>query len=319
MSAFPNVDRALAAGDVRSAYDVLVGAATQGNTAAFFELALWFLEGRLVRRDLARSREFFIEAAKRGSETAASVAAAFLSVGVGGDRDWAAAMQWLNVAARHDPLLARELPVIENMRLSHDGEPSVTPGAEVVHNDPAIKWVRGFLTHEECDLLIDKARPMLAPSVIIDPSTGVARPDPVRTSHNAPFPWANETPFIHAVNRRIAHASGSAVECGEPLQVLRYAGGQEYRRHSDAIGGESNQRVMTALIYLNEGYDGGETDFPELGLSLKGNRGDLLLFANTLPDGRAHPLSAHLGRPARRGEKWLASRWIRQMPFGSLR
>lgn len=319
MSAYPEVDRALASGDARTAFDLLNAKAMAGEGAAFFELAVAFLEGRWLRRDLARSRHLFLDAARRGVPAAAAITSAFLAVGVGGPRDWAMAQQWLHAASAHDPLLAREIETLSRMALTTDGRPETIPSPEMISEDPRIQWVRQFLSADECALLIDKASPFLSPSVIIDPSTGSARPDPVRTSYNAIFPWVDETPFIHAINQRIAAACGSPVECGEPLQVLHYEEGQEYRRHSDALTGEANQRVMTALIYLNDGYDGGETEFPDLGIAMKGGVGDLLLFQNTLPDGRPHPLAVHIGRPVANGQKWLASRWVRQSPFGSPR
>lgn len=316
MSAYPDVDRALAIGDARTAYALLCARAEEKAADAFFELAIWFLEGRLVRRDLHRSRGMFIEAAKLGHESAISVASAFLASGVGGPRDWPTALKLLKASARTDALMGREMALLSAMTITADGLPRETPQVELVSEDPRIAWVRNFMTEEECALLIDRARGTLSPSVIIDPASGMARPDPIRTSQNAMFPWPNETPFIHAINQRIAGVAGYSHECGEPLQVLRYAESQEYRRHSDALTGEPNQRVLTALVYLNDGFDGGQTEFPELGLSLKGNCGDLLLFSNTLEDGRTHPLAVHAGQPVTRGEKWLASRWIRRKPFG---
>lgn len=319
MSAFPQVDHALSAGDARAAYDFLTIKAASGDGGASFELGIAFLEGRWLRRDLIRSREFFFDAAQRGVSAAAAIASAFAAVGVGEARNWGVALEWLCSAAKSDPLLAREHALLSAMALQANGDPHSLPSPELVSSDPGIYWFRQFLTPDECALLIDKARPFLSPSVIIDPATGLARPDPIRTSHNAIFPWVDETPFVHAINRRIAMASNSAVECGEPLQVLHYEEGQEYRRHSDALTGQANQRIMTALIYLNDSYVGGETAFPELGISLRGENGDLLLFRNTLSDGHIHPKAVHIGRPVIAGEKWLASRWIRQLPFGKLR
>jgi prolyl 4-hydroxylase len=135
--------------------------------------------------------------------------------------------------------------------------------------------------------------------------------DPLRTSEAAGFPFVSEWPAVHALNRRMAAASGTDVRQGETLQVLRYARGQEYRPHLDAIPALANQRVLTFLVYLNDDYGGGETDFPELGLHIRGEAGMGLLFANALPDGRPDPRMRHAGLPVRSGSKLLASRWIR--------
>lgn len=296
---------------------MLASLADQGDINAFVELGLWFLEGRMVRRDLARSRDLFEEAARRGHADAIAVTSAFCAVGIGGNRDWNGSLKWLEIGGHISPALAEERRLVLSMPLDAGGEPHKLIERERISDDPAIFWVRQFLTHDECRFLIERARPHLSPSVIIDPTTGSTRPDPVRTSHNAFFPWMDETPFIHALNRRVAQATGTLVECGEPLQVLNYSPGQEYRRHSDAIAGESNQRILTALIYLNDDFDGGATEFPELNLILKGCVGDLLVFRNADADNRPHPQTHHLGAPVISGCKWLASRWIRQTAFGN--
>ncbi|MET0180846.1 MAG: 2OG-Fe(II) oxygenase, partial [Novosphingobium sp.] len=87
------------------------------------------------------------------------------------------------------------------------------------------------------------------------------------------------------------------------------------RPHHDAIAGLTNPRVWTVLIYLNEGYGGGETHFPANGLRVKGRIGDAVLFRNLTPAGDPDPLAGHAGLPVSAGEKWLATRWIRARPF----
>jgi len=68
---------------------------------------------------------------------------------------------------------------------------------------------------------------------------------------------------------------------------------------------------VTFLIYLNEGFDGGETAFPSLGRRYKGRTGDALFFYNAMPDGTPDRLTLHAGTPTTRGEKYLFSQWIR--------
>ena len=101
----------------------------------------------------------------------------------------------------------------------------------------------------------------------------------------------------------------------EPLQVLRYRSGGEYKPHMDAIRAEPNQRILTVLVYLSDDYEGGETQFPRTGLSFRGRTGDALLFRNADSDGRPDPLTLHAGLPVTRGTKYLASRWIRAEKF----
>lgn len=137
----------------------------------------------------------------------------------------------------------------------------------------------------------------------------------MRTSDGVGFTAPLENPAVHALNRRIATASGTRVEEGEPLQVLRYRPGQEYRPHFDAIPGFANQRMLTMIVWLNDDYGGGETLFMQTGQKLKGRAGDALLFRNATADGRRDEAAAHAGLPVTRGEKLIASRWIRQRRF----
>ena len=71
--------------------------------------------------------------------------------------------------------------------------------------------------------------------MVVDPASGRQLRDPVRVCDSVGFTWPLENPAIHALNRRLAAASGTASEQGEPLQVLRYRPGGEYqapfRRH----------------------------------------------------------------------------------------
>ena len=107
------------------------------------------------------------------------------------------------------------------------------------------------------------------------------------------------------------------MRAGEPLQVLRYAPGEQYREHSDALPhvAPEQQRVLTFLVYLNEDYKGGETAFPALGIKFRGRRGDGLLFRNSSSDGAIDRRAIHAGLPVTRGAKLLASRWIRAAPL----
>ncbi len=45
-----------------------------------------------------------------------------------------------------------------------------------------------------------------------------------------------------------------------------------------------------------------------------GQRGEGLLFVNTLPDGQANLRTLHSGEPPTRGEKWVFSQFVRDRP-----
>jgi prolyl 4-hydroxylase len=282
---------------------------------ALFDAASAKLRGEAGTRDLAAARELFRQAAATGRVDAAVVYASFLAAGVGAPPEWPAALRLLAALADVNPRSRRQLELIEAMALGADGEPLVVPDGERLCEAPLVTRFAGLFSAAECAYLADAAAPMLKPAVVIDRVSGRQVRDPARVCDSVGFTWPLENPAIHALNRRIAAASGTAVERGEPLQVLRYRPGGEYRPHFDAIPGFANQRVETMLVWLNEDYEGGETHFPTPGLKLKGRTGDAILFRNAGPDGRRDPAAGHAGLPVTRGEKLIASRWIRARPF----
>lgn len=302
-------------GDALAAADVLNRAQQSGDAVAARELALWFLSGQVIRRSLASSRALFERAAELGDSYSAAVTRAFFAAGVGGPADWPRAISLLRAAS--DPEAARQLALIEAMDLTADGAPAVEFTAETLSETPDVRRFPALFSQAECDYLIETAKPLLAPSVVVDPRTGQQVPNPIRTSSAAGFPFLDENPAIHALNRRLAAASNTDVRAGEPLQILHYEPGQQYHRHSDALPhvAPDQQRVLTFLVWLNDDYEGGETAFPAVDLEVRGRTGDGLLFRNASADGAPDPRSIHAGLPVTRGVKHLASRWIRAAPL----
>lgn len=104
------------------------------------------------------------------------------------------------------------------------------------------------------------------------------------------------------------------VDSAEFLQLTKYQQGQEYVAHYDHFNlpGYENtvtvDRVATALLYLNDGFEGGETYFPSLNITVYPRQGDILYFAYPPEVARD---CLHAGLPVRRGEKRIASLWIR--------
>jgi prolyl 4-hydroxylase len=306
-------DALVAAGRVGEAYRLLTGSAAAADPEALVTLADWRLRGQLVRRDLAAARDLFRRAAEAGDREAARIHTAFVANGTGAPADWREALRLLRLYDFAGA--AAQLALTDRMRLSPSGDPLERPAETQLSERPHVSQFPALFSPAECDFLAAEAEPWLAPSVVIDPQTGRQHLNPVRTSDGMSFALFLEGPAVHALNRRIAAATGTEVAQGESLQVLRYRPGQEYKPHFDAVPGEANQRILTMLVYLNHGYEGGETVFLKTGLSFKGNKGDALLFRNTLADGRADEFTQHAGRPVAAGEKLIASRWIRARPF----
>ena len=116
------------------------------------------------------------------------------------------------------------------------------------------------------------------------------------------------------------------VENGEGLQILHYRKGGEYRPHFDYFPPEDpgsqahlkrgGQRVSTMVIYLSAVEDGGGTNFPEIGLTGIPKKGSAVYFEYCNQDGAIDPLTLHAGMPVLAGEKWIATKWVRQFKYG---
>lgn len=290
-------------------------AAKAGNGEALVALANWAVYGINGPRDPRAAHPLLQRAAMIGHAPAITLRATLLANGTGVAADWKGALNLLRAAARRDPDAQRQIELLDAMHLDADGATATLPAAEVLSDDPYIAMIRGLLTPAECDYLVATATPQLRVSTIIDPNSGRSVPHPIRTSYSMNYHQTLETPVIRALNRRFAAATASEVGHGEPLAVLRYEPGQEYRAHLDAITGATNQRITTLLVYLNDDYAGGETRFAEIDLVTKGRAGDALLFRNVGSDGRPDARTRHAGLPVTSGVKWLCSRWIRARDF----
>jgi predicted 2-oxoglutarate/Fe(II)-dependent dioxygenase YbiX len=129
---------------------------------------------------------------------------------------------------------------------------------------------------------------------------------------------------LRVIIERIARAVGLSTRLFEVAKLLHYEPGQQFAPHHDfqqpttpALAREiaqRGQRVATVLVYLNDDFEGGETEFPRIALKHRGATGDALMFANVRPDGALDHDSLHAGLPTTRGVKWVLSQWIRSRP-----
>lgn len=187
---------------------------------------------------------------------------------------------------------------------------------------PRVLLIAGFLDDEECDELAAQAAPRLARSETVDTSTGGSEVNAARTSDGMFFA-RGETPLIERIERRIAALLRWPLERGEGMQVLRYRPGAEYRPHHDyfdpaqpgtpTVLRRGGQRVGTLLMYLNTPAAGGATTFPDVGLEVAAVKGHAVYFSYDRP----HPATRtlHGGAPVIAGEKWVATKWLREAEF----
>lgn len=86
------------------------------------------------------------------------------------------------------------------------------------------------------------------------------------------------------------------------LKKYRPAGNDRFQLHFDSIYSVAN-RYLVLLWYLNDVTEGGETRFPQLGLSVKPAAGRLLMFP-------PYWMYQHEGVPPHSGDKFILSTYL---------
>jgi len=187
---------------------------------------------------------------------------------------------------------------------------------------PRVVVLGGLLSAEECEGLIEAAQPRMARSRTVQTRTGGEELNPDRTSDGMFFN-RGESALLERIEARIARLVAWPVENGEGMQVLNYRVGAEYKAHYDyfdpaepgtpTILRRGGQRVATLVMYLNEPVRGGGTTFPDVGLEVAPQRGNAVFFSYDRP----HPATRtlHGGAPVLEGEKWVATKWLRERVF----
>lgn len=311
MSILDEANRLASTGGRDEAVALVERAAAADDPEALFALANWRLFGLFGPRDLAETHCLLDRGMKTGDVQAVRAKAILIGNGTGCAEDPSTATRLLQDISGRDADAARQLDMLSRMR---DNGKLSGDRIETLCEAPWIRLHRALLTPEECGYLQMIATPHLQPSFVINPTSGARMANPIRTSLGMSFGPTQEDLVVRRINARIARASATDIACGEPLQILRYEPGQEYRPHTDSRAGEANPRVWTVLVYLNDGYSGGATQFQRVGLDVRGATGDALIFRNIDAHGQPDMATLHAGLPVIAGLKWLATRWIRTHP-----
>ena len=128
-------------------------------------------------------------------------------------------------------------------------------------------------------------------------------------------------PLVDQLQRRIDDLVGLEHALGERLEGQRYLPGQRFQPHNDWFPPDSpswahendrgGQRAITAMVYLNEVEEGGETEFTRLGIAVAPRVGTLLVWNNADEDGVPNPWTIHAGSRVVRGTKYIVTKWYR--------
>lgn len=191
---------------------------------------------------------------------------------------------------------------------------------QIISKKPYLVLIEDIFSSEECDYLIASSRKKLRPSgIYID--NKVVSGTKERNSSSFEFSSVFYDPVIFLLEKRIALTTKCELVTGESLIVTRYKKGQGFIPHADFFDPHSDamkfggQRIWTTLIYLNDCYEGGRTDFFVPKIGVEGAKGDALIFSTVQSNGDPDPTTVHASQKIQKGTKWIATKWFREKRF----
>lgn len=173
------------------------------------------------------------------------------------------------------------------------------------------------LTEEQCAYLIEHNAHGLQPSTVSDIGTKSLIPK-LRSSFSYKLP-SIRADIAEKLLSVITETTGVSEDRIEPWELLYYEKGGYFRSHKDwfdpdihkDLYAQGGQRTHSAIVYLADVEQGGETFFPLIRRMITPQRG-LFIAWNNVHNGNNLYLSTHEGRPVVAGEKWALVTWVRE-------
>ena len=325
-----------AAGRHDEAVNALAKATGSGDVAATTELGKRLLTGDRAPYLPRDGAGLLADAARAGGVEATLRLACLSALGAHVAQSWAAALNLvgtaaalgsdeargqLRVLAGREPDRARGEDWRDVARVVDVARWLTPPRGTALNEAPLVRHYADFVAAAACAWLIERAQHRLRRALIYSGTAGGDIKHEMRTNSAAVCHLGHMDLVNVVVQYRVAAACGVPVDNLEGPTVLHYAVGEQITDHTDFLNprmanyaeelATRGERCFTLLTYLNDDYEGGETDFPVLGVRHKARRGDGLLFANALASGERDPRSRHAGWPPTRGEKWVLSQFVR--------
>ena len=181
--------------------------------------------------------------------------------------------------------------------------------------------IPNFLSHEECDKLIERIDESNTRSSVAGSGSDQSKYDVSRTSSTSNL---GKEELSVLIQTRIAKELNIDLIRGEDLQGQKYEPGQYFRPHNDFFEGDSytnhclhsGNRTHTFMIYLNDDFEGGETNFPNLGTSVKPEKGKAVWWYD-MKDGELQRDTLHEGSDVISGSKYIVTSWWREKPWNN--
>lgn len=294
------------------------------------------LQGRADRDpDFDAGAELYRAVADAGDPVAMLRSAVFAAEGLGRAQNWVEALALLTRAAELGETSAqRQLRILAG---TDDGEDwrhllgrvnlhalLTPPRLERLTDKVQLGIARTFAPWGFAEWLIERARDTLQRGSVHDLATGDLAYDEGRTALQSPFGALKRDMICAVMEERAARLCRIPIANHEPVNVISYEVGQQFGNHYDFVPtdllaadprqAKQGQRTVTLVTYLNDDFEGGETEFPAIGMRVKGGVGDAIVWSNVRRDGEPDRSTLHAGLPPTRGRKWVLSQWIRNRP-----
>lgn len=190
--------------------------------------------------------------------------------------------------------------------------------------DYQVVEIKRLLSDKECDDIIMYAKQ----KGLVDSMVWESENTYTETHRKSKQCWVSDGECTTAskVSKISERLTGIPIGNQELLQVAMYEPGGKFNEHYDAcdynsqincdkMNNGAGQRLATLLIYINDDYTGGETEFTEIGVSIKPEKGKGILFWNTTNNEEIIKQSKHMGREVRSGQKWICTKWCHAKPY----
>lgn len=193
---------------------------------------------------------------------------------------------------------------------------------QIINDKPFVSYFHNVFTDEECNTIMNLCGEFY-PSMNYNADSKKAEVDKIRTSttyYDREYKFGLYQKKIYSVLKdKFNFVKDFDISHFEPLSILKYGVGQQYREHKDYFNNlnsksTENDRFATAILYLNDDFEGGETFFKYLKINIKPEKGSLLFFDYKYND-ELNMLTRHQGLPVYTGKKYIATQWIRYKPY----
>jgi prolyl 4-hydroxylase len=324
------------AGRERDGMNWLALAARSGDVEAMGLVGARLAAGRFGAELAPRGIGLLENASYGGNAEAARRLAVFQAAGVHVPQSWGGALDLLLRAAELGSQEAlTELIILaraeESEGASKRGRAGLRkqidlaawtrpPDSDVICADPLIRTFPKLAPAAACRWIVTCAKPLLVEAEIYDPDGGTTTSSK-RTNRHARFDLQTSNIVVLLIQQAVAQTVGMDLAMCEAGSVLCYRPGEEAGEHYDFLDPAvpayaqdiqaGGQRIATGLVYLNDDYEHGATEFPRLGLSHTGLQGSALVFTNLEPSGEPDLRTEHAGRPPAGGSKWVLSCFVR--------